>query len=226
MNGVTDPKCLRGETFESRNEGAVTDPESVTRATFESRNAVADPRAELAALGLATLPGRPLPKLRVVARRGRYGSVIAESEDNPENLVRGWLQEEGGVLVADKAWRVGACSRCAAPLVEEIWRRHGGIGLCRACAHERRYYSWYGPRPCASCGREINQEYTAVPRDVRYCQGECAARAARERSRVSPADRECEDCDCSKTFTPARSDSCYCSNACRQRAYRRRRSAA
>jgi hypothetical protein len=29
-------------------------------------------------------------------------------------------------------------------------------------------------------------------------------------------------CACGKTFTPARTDARYCSNACRQRAYRGR----
>ena len=46
---------------------------------------------------------------------------------------------------------------------------------------------------------------------------------ARERRKRRRANRRCRVCE--RTFTPARADGWYCSNACRQRAYRKRRGA-
>jgi hypothetical protein len=191
--------------------------ESLAGRTFEIRN---DDLAALRALGRdAPTP----PKLRVVARRGNYGSVIAESETYPQNLVVGWLREGGRVSVADKSWRTMVCQRCGESLEHEVWRLPDGVNVCADCA-SRRYYRWWSRGGCRVCERKIHIGFASSPRDVRYCQGECAEGAARERQRVVRGEIACDECG--ESFTPTRSDSRYCSPACRQKAYRKRKSEA
>ena len=73
---------------------------------------------------------------------------------------------------------------------------------------------------CKGCGREF---YTQI-KSKKYCLYHlCGNRGYRkelsERAREARKDRVCKIC--SKVFTPTRSDGIYCSNACRQRAYRK-----
>ena len=92
--------------------------------------------------------------------------------------------------------------------------------------------SWYqekisGKKPnlvvrkiiCKGCGREF---YTQI-KSKKYCNYYlCGNRGYRkelsERAREARQDRVCKVCG--KVFTPTRSDGVYCSNACRQKAYR------
>ena len=92
--------------------------------------------------------------------------------------------------------------------------------------------SWYqekiqGKKPnlvvrkiiCKGCGREF---YTQI-KSKKYCLYHlCGNRGYRkelsERAREARKDRICKVCG--KVFTPKRSDGVYCSNACRQKAYR------
>ena len=72
---------------------------------------------------------------------------------------------------------------------------------------------------CKGCGREF---YTQI-KGKKYCNYYlCGNRGYRkelsERAREARQDRICKACG--KVFTPARSDGIYCSNACRQKAYR------
>ena len=71
---------------------------------------------------------------------------------------------------------------------------------------------------CGGCG---NIFYTRVP-IKKYCNDKCAKRGIwrhkRERRLEKRKDKVCKTCGC--TFTPKRSDAAYCSNACRQKAYR------
>ncbi len=196
---------------------SVTGRESPPVGTFASRNAGA-----LAALGMKPCH-REYPKLTVVASRGRYGSVIAESEKHPQNLVRGWLRDNDGVVVSDPVWRVVVCCSCGAPLERDVWHtlRHGVV--CEACSYPDDYTRrrWRDCGDCATCGRRVHQAYHEWPgRARRYCQGECAELAALERARVDRAQRQCEGC--AEPFIPRRGDSRYCTPACRQKAYRQR----
>lgn len=53
------------------------------------------------------------------------------------------------------------------------------------------------------------------------CKRERKYRAAREKRREERTDLKCQECG--DTFTPDRSDAKYCSAACKQRAYRKRK---
>lgn len=108
---------------------------------------------------------------------------------------------------------------------------------CVACADAANVYErdwiipWltYGARldgrhpaeyahACPRCGREFVGALARV-----YCSTSCgkATRAAR---RDRTRDRQARSCEtCGEVFTPPRDDARYCSPACRQQAYRRRK---
>jgi hypothetical protein len=72
---------------------------------------------------------------------------------------------------------------------------------------------------CKGCGREF---YTRIA-SKKYCYyGLCGNRGyqkeLKQRRLEQRKEKTCKGCG--KTFTPKRSDAVYCSNACRQRAYR------
>ena len=102
------------------------------------------------------------------------------------------------------------------PLTADLWLPWGGWGA-RAAGRTREDYQ----HRCLRCGRPF---YGAMAR--RYCTDECGELARRER-RDRTRDRIARPCDaCGDTFTPPRSDGRYCSSACRQKAYRRRKAGA
>jgi hypothetical protein len=71
--------------------------------------------------------------------------------------------------------------------------------------------------PCRSCGRSV----FGFPASLRRaCCEQCRQRMIRARRRV-PLTCQCDGCG--SDFTPTRKDARFCSNACRQRAYRWRR---
>jgi hypothetical protein len=77
---------------------------------------------------------------------------------------------------------------------------------------------------CAVCGRRIKPPRWVKRRDggkVFYCSEGCAGGADAIARRVEPVERSCVVCG--ERFTPARSDARYCSSACRQDAYRKRK---
>ncbi len=75
-------------------------------------------------------------------------------------------------------------------------------------------------QPCDGCGRPLANTANGywLTRKVHACSKRCAARALRALKRKP--ERPCDGCG--QDFTPARSDSLYCSAGCRQRAYRQR----
>jgi hypothetical protein len=117
---------------------------------------------------------------------------------------------------------------------------------CRCPDDEHGVRHWLKPEPCAYCGRLVsNDRESADPKRftqawhywrkngskvVRtFCSEDCRravfdilAKAKRLAARADArAGRKCEDCG--ETLDADRSDARYCSPACRQRAYRRRR---
>jgi hypothetical protein len=77
---------------------------------------------------------------------------------------------------------------------------------------------------CEVCGRRVKPPRWIRRRDggkVFYCSEECAGGADAIARRIEPTPRACAVCG--ETFTPARSDARYCSGACRQDAYRKRK---
>ena len=71
---------------------------------------------------------------------------------------------------------------------------------------------------CEGCGKVF---YTTVP-TKKYCNERCCSlgfwKHKREKRLEKRKDTVCKTCG--NTFTPKRSDAVYCSNACRQKAYR------
>jgi hypothetical protein len=109
-------------------------------------------------------------------------------------------------------WR-SQCARCHRPLVyadDSLLR-----GWC-SCA-EPHWFTFPAGDKCARCG------------DWRAnlggwsCSSACTKALYRVRTKETHVDRKCEQCH--EIIDASRGDAVYCSNACRQRAYRERRRA-
>lgn len=74
--------------------------------------------------------------------------------------------------------------------------------------------------PCASCARLVVRASDPLLKRV-TCSQSCNTSLSRSRNGNQGADRPCPECG--DRIDTGRADSRYCSNACRQRAYRRRR---
>ena len=95
--------------------------------------------------------------------------------------------------------------------------------------------SWrYQPKPCSRCGRSFLVRYRSDVSycSVSYCSCGCqqadrnerrAERRAAERERPPRKPIKCARPGCGKRVPPERSTRRYCSDACRQAAYRQRR---
>ncbi len=120
------------------------------------------------------------------------------------------------------------CGRCGRYLTEDepVWRsyeqRPGIVTICCDCYDEysRSQDFWTGRR-CEQCGRLV---HSVRSRLREFCSETCRAeftadqrRGARSEAR---AGRRCEQCN--EILDADRCDARYCSNACRQRAYRAR----
>src|SRR5690606_4489879 len=121
------------------------------------------------------------------------------------------------------------CASCGGDFADGqgVWWRRGAP-ICRDCAppDDGYLYRWV-ERTCIGCGRPVTEvvsvtarvrRYRAVCSQRRYVRYQSSTRAAQR------ADDRLRDCQtCGERFTPPRSDGRYCSPACRQKAYRRRR---
>jgi endogenous inhibitor of DNA gyrase (YacG/DUF329 family) len=128
-----------------------------------------------------------------------------------------------------------SCARCERTIgpSEPVWRqitclgrgffggwRHTVAPHCEACKSE--YRDFFIAAACESCGRPVHDERNTYRT---FCSEQCRhagnlAAARDERRRARGATRACEPCG--DQFEPTRSDSRFCSSACRQAAYRRR----
>jgi hypothetical protein len=122
------------------------------------------------------------------------------------------------------------CFECERPL-DAVWRIQRGEGTlphCESCwrraleqvRYELRRGGLHDTKPCVSCGRDVTNLRTAHRRRW-TCSERCSTRALKAEDPVEPV--KCANEDCGKDFTPDRKDSRYCSNACRQSAYRKRK---
>jgi hypothetical protein len=142
------------------------------------------------------------------------------------------------------------CAKCGRKLAsgEPIWRDRAGqrrsvkfgsmvfhrnpelAPHCEQCATSDRIIDsiFSSPKPCEHCSRLVYQLYNRVRHRHTFCCSECekvmrsallSAAAKQQRAKVRGSTRQCKTCD--KPFEPARTDASYCSNACRQKAYRR-----
>ena len=80
-----------------------------------------------------------------------------------------------------------------------------------------RPLTWREPRSCEHCGRTVIHEM--VEPQIIACSAQCR-RAIYSASRRRAEMTVCSQC--SELFTPSRSGALYCSDACRQKAYRER----
>jgi hypothetical protein len=135
----------------------------------------------------------------------------------------------------EAAQHAKCCGQCGEPIEsgDPIWRgriscyswstySHLMTALCDTCGRKRP--AWVRQRPCVTCGRDvIDLDTVGINRRHATCCEDCAneARYARRRDRLAKARQKvCPTCD--SEFIGSRSDSKFCSNACRQRAYRQR----
>jgi len=104
--------------------------------------------------------------------------------------------------------------------------------VCEGCAPEpnRRSTWWWDhdPQPCQRCTRRVvNRVIPTRPMRHVFCSPDCERRYYQDRQQEKrratlDLDKVCEGCD--EPFRASRSDARYCSGACRQRAYRARKS--
>jgi hypothetical protein len=110
---------------------------------------------------------------------------------------------------------------------EPVWRtRSGNVSrfIKPACDDCRYHASDYErASPCEGCRRPVYLQKSCGWLSTCCCK-RCHSRArlaeARTRRRRARGTRACKTCG--KFFKPTRTDSMFCSNACRQRAYRKR----
>ena len=148
-----------------------------------------------------------------VLRSAWSGSVCAECEEDvglDESIVLFWFY-----------------SKIRTPLGPGLHRVAVGV-VCRDCAAEdshfdhRSLYGWthggLSSRRC-HCGRQ----FVTGTRSLRTnCSIMCEREVAR-RGRQNKRDSKRSSClGCGESYRPSRADALYCSNACRQRAYRQR----
>jgi hypothetical protein len=124
-----------------------------------------------------------------------------------------------------------SCPVCTRPLL--LYGSH--YGLACNCGDEARpevgeLKEFCGLRwlemTCVRCKRPWHPASEKHPLRIAGSEGvpcseRCRKALYRRASRTTPAERACEVCE--EMFTPKRADARYCSNACRQDAYRKRR---
>lgn len=107
------------------------------------------------------------------------------------------------------------------------WEWEGDTG--RSIGEGRRY-SFEESEPCEACGRPVvNEPEMNIPGTRKYtacnwrCRRKVYTKKRKERREAKRSDMECGQCG--RTFTPDRSDAKWCSDACKMKAYRRRKAA-
>jgi hypothetical protein len=167
--------------------------------------------------------------------------------DGPDDTE--WIEWQAGHHLREEAARTarwcGRCGRDIAPgevVARRLFVRGGTNVTCADCS--RYYVDRYKPEPCVTCGRPVintHQRWATSPeprpgfrhawREGRYygparvwCCEDCAVAASLARRRrlraEARAGQKCEGCG--EMIDAGRNDARYCSNACRQRAYRQR----
>ena len=159
----------------------------------------------------------------------RIRAMMGVTGDDPDAQRRRKIRN-----AANTASNCASCGRVFEPGAP-VWRIRfstgrcwgGGWGTtiapqCQDCVWQGRQF--HHSKPCGGCGRPVHNEADAVRRRHTFCSERCKARTAATAARHRRADirgtRVCEECE--ESFEPARTDSRFCSVACKQRAYRRR----
>jgi hypothetical protein len=135
------------------------------------------------------------------------------------------------------------CERCKSdipatdPVFRTYWPEKSGypkrVATCRVCVE--RMYGWslgpkdwalgsfHSPKPCEACGRIVyNSRYWRIKLVV--CSERCRQKIYNSRKPHRKVQHRTIICqDCAKPFTAVRAHQRYCSAACKQSAYRKRR---
>ncbi len=92
--------------------------------------------------------------------------------------------------------------------------------VCIECTHDGTKTS--PPRPCDGCGRPTILYYAGGHKHI-FCSRRCENHHYRAPQRMLRRQVVFTCKGCEKSFSGKRADVVYCSNACRQRDYRRRK---
>lgn len=118
-------------------------------------------------------------------------------------------------------WMRLVCAYCIRKKDEEYRERYASCAWASS-THESSQFR--PPQPCAHCNRPVFRYLRYKRKLTVFCSGECQRASVYARTRLQrvKAPRPCARCR--KLFTPKRTDSKYCSVACKQSAYRSRSS--
>jgi len=171
--------------------------------------------------------------------RAGIGSAVT---DNVDALQRTDDSRNATRAIYRAQQTAATCARCERTIQPEepVWRQGMFLGfscfggrrytyapVCKGCRSD--YREFWEAAPCKGCGRpvydEINRSFTQKQHlsCSQACKHKSYAAAVRERRRRRRGTLACEICG--KAYQPSRSDSRFCSVACKQRAYRKRISA-
>jgi hypothetical protein len=159
---------------------------------------------------------------RRTIHNAQYAKEVSERDPTLGALLRSMITRvtAGDVIAEESARRGEWCGQCAGDLGENVYRTRRGP-TCAAC---QPYPEVYRPIGVCSCGRNV---YALRRRRgstrIFCCEGHRVdqVNAAHRRLRALLRRRRCGQCG--EEFTPPRSDARYCSPACRQKAYRTRK---
>ena len=129
----------------------------------------------------------------------------------------------------------GPCDECGKPIgasdaVVIYWRETEYGSFFAFTCYDCRPRMAMGKRQCGNCKRTF---YSERNRNLMYCCKRCrdeyyktryyheVTKPRRIAARQNKRDKSCKSCG--REFSPPRSDSVYCSNACRQKEYRERK---
>jgi len=93
-------------------------------------------------------------------------------------------------------------------------------GTCMGCFGQEPDPSKWALKACVYCDRPLYVSIEKPPRIVACKKICCDAAKAKKRRAILRGTKQCAECG--ETFTPKRTDSRYCSAACKQKAYRRK----
>jgi endogenous inhibitor of DNA gyrase (YacG/DUF329 family) len=117
------------------------------------------------------------------------------------------------------------CARCGEAIGATVYICRTGLGnllapTCAGCAPSSLLS--YPADACEACGRPVVR-YRPLGYHV-YCSQRCQRRAYRQAHKPEPEPTDCVACG--ERVDVRRADARYCSNACRQKAYRTRKAVA
>jgi hypothetical protein len=129
-----------------------------------------------------------------------------------------WL-EQG--FAGSYGWRARmSCYECTVKMQEPFTMRCALQALAGRVAERDLVYDF-----CESCERKVVFDRTGIRRQRTYCSERCEKdhyNLRRRQQREAERGRDCEECG--EAFVATRSDAKHCSAACKQKAYRAKRS--